>query len=136
MVFVASCAASRSHRDPPIAMTSTPRVTSSAKIAGARCGCPSADRRSMTIVRPSIQPRSRKPYTKARTSGETGSDPAISAGAMTAWTNATIRRRGVGWARATSGQVAALLRTVMNSRRFIASEGLAPRQIGLFYSGH
>jgi hypothetical protein len=50
---------------------------------------------------------------------------------MTAWTNATIGRRGVGWARATSGQVAALLRSVMNSRRFIASaEGSAPRQIG------
>jgi hypothetical protein len=52
MVFVACCAASRSHRDPPIAMTSTPRVTSSAKIAGARYGCPSADRLSMTIVPP------------------------------------------------------------------------------------
>jgi hypothetical protein len=36
-VCVACCAASRSHREPPIAITSTPRLINSAKMPGARC---------------------------------------------------------------------------------------------------
>jgi hypothetical protein len=86
-------------------------------MAGARCGWPSADRRLITTVCPSIQPRSRKPCTKARASGEIGFAPTISAEGMTAWTNATTGRRAVNWARAANGHAAAALPIrVTNSR--------------------
>jgi hypothetical protein len=56
-VRVAARAASCSHRSPPTMITSTPRSISSVKITDARCGTPSADRRSIMTVRPSSQPR-------------------------------------------------------------------------------
>lgn len=98
---------------PFAAMTSTLRRTNSAAISASRSGRPSDQRYSISTVRPSIQLSSRSRATNAAVHGPkteafaprypiVGSFPAC-------------------WALAASGQTAAPLTILMNSRRLMAS---------------
>jgi len=87
IVLVARCA-SRTP-GPTVTITSMRSPTSSCIRARKRSGCPSAERRSMEMLRPSMCPRSRRPFTNPRAVGSTGFGPNKSTSGASGKTSAT-----------------------------------------------
>src|SRR5262249_19840855 len=111
MVLVAAITARTAGRAPPTRMTATLRLMRSAASAGARSKCPSAQRYSITTLRPSAKPVSPRPPW----------NPEI--GRTHSAADAPLRNPTTGiadcCARAASGHTAAPPSNVINARRFI-----------------